>query len=378
MEQTDTDNTKTNKLDAIDAVRAFAIMLIFFTHAAGQSGLPLSMGTFIFRSAAWAGVWIFFIVSGYLIGGGFRDRRYKNTLDYLKKRFVRVAVPYYVFMFTVLLLLYPEFIINEPIAVLRIITFTYNGAVGEVAFTAMWFVSTLMQFYIMSLFFQLLVKKIEKKKYACEILFLFVFAAGFILRWWLYDIDYGFTRIYTSSWTNMDVFFCGFLFSWIMKNRSTVKRSSGYKQTALAVTSVAVLLSLAVFFAYCVAAGRFIDPMYLLFYRAYGPTLIILAICLYIYSLDNSVKKNNERLSLSAVRRNPLRLIECFAVISLGFYFWHSIIIFNVASTLDLSPDIPGHLILLTVSAVLAILMATIFYYSVEKWSARLLKRLGN
>ena len=364
---------KTNMLDPLDALRAFAVLMVFLLHAALFSGLPPTKDMFIFYLPAWAGVWILFILSGYLIGSGFKTGRYKNTIDYLKKKVVRICVPYYVFMFIVLLLLSPGLAINDPITILRILTFTYNGMPGEVGYGLVWFISTLMQFYIISIFFDMLVRRINKNRYACTVLFILLLLSGLILRQILYDAGSDWVKfVYTLSLTNLDIFFCGFLLNWMFDKEKEPKAKNIRRKNILAPVSIVLLLSSVLFFAYCQVAS---DPGLSIFYMYRGQTLMILIICFFIYCLDRSVREHNEKLSLNAIKKNPLRIVECFAVISLGFYLWHSVILYKTVSVFHPHPTITDHLITLAVAGVLSILMAAIFYYSVEKWSARMLGR---
>jgi len=370
---------KTNRLDPLDALRAFAILMVFALHAAGRTGLPNTSSTFIFFLPAWAGVWILFVLSGYLIGKGFKTKRYKNKIDFIKKRFVRICVPYYVFIFILLLLISPRLIVDDPGTLLRMITFTYDGTPGGSGRGILWFVSTLMQFYIISVFFEILVRKIEKNEHACTILFIVLLISGLILRQLLYDMEYGWNKyVYTLSLTNLDVFFCGFLLSRMIKERPAEKKGPDtqhrHRQTVFALLSIAMLLSVVVFFSYCSLAGQ-TAVGYRTFYMYRGQTLTILATCFYIYCLDRSVRRHNEKLSLSAVKRNPFRIVECFAAVSLGFYFWHSIILIQTASVFQPHPTMGDHLITMAAAGILTTAMAIIFYYSVEKWSVGMLRR---
>ena len=384
MEQEGT-NEKTNRLDPLDALRAFAIFLIFALHAAIMVELPPTTSNFIFYTPAWAGVWMLFVLSGYLIGKGFRTDRYKSKIEYVKKRFVRICVPYYVFMFTLLLLLHPGLPVNDPITFLRILTFTYNGIPRGIGYGGMWFVSTLMQFYIISLFFEILVRKIGKNRHACTVLFVVILVSGLLLRQFLYmsliefpsDIWSNWIKyVYTLSLTNLDLFFCGFLLSWIMINERGQRYNPQPERRTAVLTPVVILalLSMVVFFAYCQALEP-IDSGRSVFYMYRGQTLTILVTCLYIYCLDRSVRQHNERLSLSAVKKNPFRIVECFAAISLGFYFWHPIVLNRTVFVLQPQHTLGDHLITMAIAGILTVLMATIFYYSVEKWSARILRK---
>ena len=95
---------------SIDIIRITAILLVLILHWAilFNSHLPSASDhawRLLFQAPAWAGVWILFIVSGYLSGEGFKSGRYSvNTagiLAYFYKKITKIAIPYFIFIFVV-------------------------------------------------------------------------------------------------------------------------------------------------------------------------------------------------------------------------------------------------------------------------------------
>lgn len=63
---------------------------------------------------AWAGVWIFFVVSGYLAGIGFKTEKYKLTFggvkEYFYKKIRRVYIPVILYICFCTVMLNPDFL----------------------------------------------------------------------------------------------------------------------------------------------------------------------------------------------------------------------------------------------------------------------------
>lgn len=85
---------KENRVDALNVLRVIATLSVFCLHTSifepDISSLFSSDGLcFLWRTPAWSGVWIFFILGGYFAGKGFASGRYsfsrKGILNYYKK-----------------------------------------------------------------------------------------------------------------------------------------------------------------------------------------------------------------------------------------------------------------------------------------------------
>lgn len=84
------------KCNPLNFLRVVAFFMVFFLHTFPSSKIDFSF-CFIFHTPAWGGVFIFFILSGYLIGKGFFAGKYENTfkgsLKFILQRFIKIAPP---------------------------------------------------------------------------------------------------------------------------------------------------------------------------------------------------------------------------------------------------------------------------------------------
>ena len=116
-----------NSIDILNFLRVVATMFVFFLHGKSNvSGLNESSNPFIFMTSlpAWAGVWIFIILSGYLMGKGFIQHRYHfihtqrspliELLNFYYKRFLKLAPLYYFYCLLFELFTGEKFFWNNP------------------------------------------------------------------------------------------------------------------------------------------------------------------------------------------------------------------------------------------------------------------------
>jgi peptidoglycan/LPS O-acetylase OafA/YrhL len=108
----------------------------------------------LLRSSPWAGVWIFFTLSGYLMGKGFARGRYtlneEGSRLFLRNRILRIAPVYYLGLVFVSIYRYPEiFQWRHWWMLLEIFIFDFRGDLPINSIGALWSVSTEVQFYLL-------------------------------------------------------------------------------------------------------------------------------------------------------------------------------------------------------------------------------------
>jgi peptidoglycan/LPS O-acetylase OafA/YrhL len=206
----------TNRIDEIDGLRALAMTMVIAQHC----GLA-PMG--------WTGVWLFFVISGYVISRNFIQQEYSDKSPFLQyklfmiRRFFRIVPVYflYIFMNLCLLSLISQFDSFKEVPFL--LTFTYNWQMifqfwpldrGWSSFGHLWTLSIEEQFYliypILFLFFL--------RKHYLVMLIILVVLGPFIRLFYSIGLsvvsnDEGWKAfaIYASSFAQFDAFLIGCL-----------------------------------------------------------------------------------------------------------------------------------------------------------------------
>lgn len=161
-------NTPVNRIKSLDGIRGFAILLVLLFHYLnnplsesnniGLFGSLLSKITYF----GWVGVDLFFVLSGFLIGGILLANRDKKSYfrTFYWRRALRILPPYYLLLFLFLVLNYfignPDYYIFEkPLPMWSYWTFTQNfimgwqGHLGPEGITPTWSLAIEEQFYLL-------------------------------------------------------------------------------------------------------------------------------------------------------------------------------------------------------------------------------------
>ncbi len=143
----------------IDYARGFSILTIVIYHLTQQLTLtPILRDIFSFGGA---GVHLFFFASGYGLG----KSKYTTYIDFLKRRLNKVLIPYYItvtfiFLINLLVKVYP---FGLPAYLSHIFLYKMFVPQYEESFGAqLWFISTIVQFYLA---FPLLLWLLKAEKY---------------------------------------------------------------------------------------------------------------------------------------------------------------------------------------------------------------------
>jgi peptidoglycan/LPS O-acetylase OafA/YrhL len=171
----------------------------------------------VLMSSPWSGVWIFFTLSGYLMGKGFARGRY--TLDeagsrlFLSNRLFRIAPIYYCGILIVSLYRYTAiFEWRHWWMLLEMFLFDYRGDLPMNPIGALWSVSTEVQFYVLvPLLMVMLLRVRERIGSAFPVVPVLLVCAGTAVRVGLTHLSglntysYG----YAPLLTNLDLFIAG-------------------------------------------------------------------------------------------------------------------------------------------------------------------------
>lgn len=215
----------------LDCLRVAAFFIVFMLHTKITTNVIVGAEKweakyFFFYMPAWAGVWMFFLLSGFLTG----QRLLKDDADltdlgilrFALEKIVKIGFPTWFFIFIIALIGFPDYLFDWKL-LLRWLTFSYNGTPGVIGIGATWFVSTIMQLYFMAPFFCRWIRKLSQRKngnYLCMGIFLLICILELAGRVFAYRIGLDwFGLVYTVSIVNLDLFFGGILCNVFCKSK---------------------------------------------------------------------------------------------------------------------------------------------------------------
>lgn len=242
------------KNSSLNFLRSIACVTVFMSHATIATmsfcQVPLFTDLYkkIFQSPAWGGVWVFFIIGGYLAGKSFSDGRYSfdcsGVLKYYKAKFFKIVVPTFAFIFVCCVFASPTFIKENPMALLKFFTFTYNGSPMNNAISVTWYVFTIVQLYLLAPLLSFVAIKAKKQQKNLIALSIFVFIAGLLYRF--FAIKSGLNHenyVYKPFFANLDLFFGGVLLSQIVSVLPEKFMSAAFKDLSLFLLLVMLLIN---------------------------------------------------------------------------------------------------------------------------------------
>ena len=318
---------KLNSPNIFNILKSLAMLSVFGVHSliCIRTYYPNIHFPWCFYTPAWAAMWMFFILSGYLLGKGFYNKKYETDFSgiiiFWINRLIRILPPYLIFLLIMLLFVYTsEFAREHFYSLIPLLTFTDNIAAikshAKVPLDYLWFISTIMQLYFLAPFgFKYLLSKIKLNKL---LLFFLIAGAGLSIRliynyFKMDNMEMYFNNVLIPSWTNLDLFFGGMLL-----NLFTFNSEDSVIKKWLRPVSLILLIICLVLFTYNLQYG------FSWFYKFIGPTVLLMLMALIIYAFDYKNNSSQEPLCLRTIIKNPLRLFDAFGTVVLGFYIYHS------------------------------------------------------
>jgi peptidoglycan/LPS O-acetylase OafA/YrhL len=202
----------------LDLLRALAIIVVVVYHA-GIMGFPLPGDVHRF---GWIGVDLFFVLSGYLIGGQLLSQLARSHSIHLGRFFARRALrilPAYFVILAIYVFLpwwreYPEM---SPLWKF-LLSIQNIGLRGGTAFSHAWSLAVEDQFYLALPF---LLLAIVRRPRAAFVLLALIVIGGLSLRWFLATQNFRpfQTWIYYATWTRLDPLAFGVALAAIQKFR---------------------------------------------------------------------------------------------------------------------------------------------------------------
>lgn len=359
-----------NQFDHINALRCVAVLMVFCLHAHLPMGKDFAMWQaieqspvmFVSYTPAWAGVWIFFIVSGYLAGMNFASGKYKLDSSGIKKYYLRkiskVYVPTLLFVCLCVVMVEPSFLGHDYVW-LKMLTCTYNGIPGFDGTGATWFVFTLMWLYLLAPWGA---KAICKMNCRC----MTVCGGGTLLAGFLIRI-YGYVNelnwhvyTYTPPYANLDMFFLGMMLAyWQYKGCGLdIVEVDKPRLKPLAVFVIVAFMALILCSCWMHAYNTYIWVLQYMF-----PSLYAILTLGYLYTMKSVLGRRKSIVFKS---------INWFSGISFEFFLFHSLIMGRVASHVGGHTPIEQYSKFLLVVLVITIVFSIGYHRIFEKNDRRM------
>lgn len=358
--------------DPLLFVRFMACFFVLMQHGMGVAFEPNNIkeiiwddGSWLLFPSAWMGVWIFFVLSGYLMGKGFFSGRYsfnqRGVIDFYVNRLIRIVPIYYLAVLAVSVFLMPQIFNADNIGdLISILLFDNSATLKYVPIGALWSIAVEMQFYLGApilagiLFFSL--KDSSDKK--CFLVLLGIFIIGLVYRLITY-VDNGalwFSYVFTSAVGNLDLFSSGILVSLILQKFPNRKF-----QMSISTIGMLMLYVGGAFFVSAVTTAK----VGLLNFSFIGPTITGLVTCLIIYIYENAVRNQNISDKLSAILIGKTQYL---GILTYPIYVLHEPIYLAMKRNLvGTSPSMLWAIILTATGIFFAFILAAIVHFTIEK-----------
>ena len=390
---------KDNRLDVLLALRGFACLMVVIIHCAPPRKSILYNDfdiTWLMFSHGAIAVWILFVLSGYLMGKAFYTRRYSaeipGVINFWRNRALRIFPLYYFAVLILSIFVYPEVLKFDNWGYLfRISTFTYHPYINipTVKFNdVFWSLSTEVQFYLLVPFIYTLIQNRFNKPKKVFIAIFVIIIANFIFRGLLWisfqsqitqDMGYAFKYWYTPLIANLDLFLCGFFINEFLQH----SKPNFHLAKSLSVKLIAVILIILLYLF--TAHHLYHQELWNLPNRTGGwrtlTTILILQpltaiiTSFFIFVFEKDIYHNftkHEKLSFTAILKNPGRILEVIGNLSYGIYIWHMPIIARTYHIFNSEIPIETFYIRCTATLILSTILATVTYYLIElpfsKW----------
>lgn len=395
-----------NRLDALLALRGFACLMVVICHCDVPRGSIIYKSydlTWILVSSGEVAVWIFFTLSGYLMGKAFYSGRYSidtaGVKNFFRNRILRIFPLYYFSTLILALFLAPEVLKIENWGYLfRTLTFTYNYSMPGGVNAVLWSLAIEVQFYLCVPFIYTFFKDRLFNRQRIVLAFIAISFIAFILRFIVWIIFY--TQLhkdelylvkywYAPLLMNFDIFLYGFLINaWFSREKSTLPNVRVFKPIKLGKFLIFdhKIIGIIIFFClYLFTAHHYYSQELRGLPRAISGVrtsttffvlqpLTAIVTSYFIFAFESDAYQDfrkNEKLSFDAILRNPLRILEILGNLSYGVYIWHMAILAKISGVFTSNIPIEAFQSRLTATLILSSLLAVVTYYLVELPSGR-------
>lgn len=357
---------------SINILKVVAMLVVFILHTSIYSsalGFTFSSKTWILQTPAWAAVWVFIFVSGYLNGKSFIQGKYqtdnkwdikKVLFEFYGKRIKKIYIPYVVFGFFVVVLIDQQYLVGNPRFFAQLLTATFTNIPSSMTVGVLWYVSTLIWLYIMAPLFALIIDKINKRHNNIKVFteILFILSIGLVWRIYMYSkgADWS-SQVYVPFYGNIDIFLCGMLINYF---------DSSNDKKIFSIFSSILLIILLIGNTWVYYLGNS-NPVWINIYCFIFPTLYIIVSALFILGHR---QKCGWKFKMFG------KIVDFYANISFEFYMSHCVVL-NAIYLNYVYADSPNvlHLKLLTHAFALTSVFAFFLHKAFTVKNSRVVKK---
>lgn len=363
--------------DPLLTLRFYACLLVLLGHGLAITFAPTDMpqrmidgSTFwLLMASPWAGVWLFFVLSGYLIGKGFYSRRYAMSREGLRtfywNRYWRIAPVYLVAVLIVGSLLAPTLFSEANwFQIIGQVVFWQQSETPGTVIGALWSVQTEVGFYLLSPLLFMALTAIIGRNVSPFLLLAVVLSAGLYYRWAVLTGAGGahwIGKVLVPVIGNLDLFVGGMLLNWILP---------------IIIPALRKLPSLA--FGFCLMGASYFGYTLLFTHASFGPaqadywfvaiylgptlTAVLTLATIACFEVWNDTKQSAGVISATIIRQTQIAGLMTYSI-----YVWHEPIF--VAQMVNLPDAVSGwdSIVQMLVALILTGAISAGSYYLVER-----------
>lgn len=351
----------------INTLKIVATILVFVCHCGivcnESFGFELANNwQILLKTPAWGGVFIFFIISGFLacksFSSGLLGNRHHIKI-FLKKKFLNIYVPCLLFISLAYILTDPEGKLTWMF-LLKILTCTFNGTGGGIKYIgASWYVFVLMWLYVLTPVFYRAIESWEEKHRGIEFKGYFRLISVIAVMGCVYRISgralglEWYSGIYANVIGNLDLFVSGMIAHRMTQFLPSLSHNGKRLLIYGNAASLAILIVVCCFFYYY---GEKDCPSLIHIYKYVFPTFFLVTTgCLLIYS-----EEADRLMTRYGFFRKVTGLIVPYTFM---FYLWHSIIFAIFANKIHIDDGFAHYIITLLIGSLVtgyvSVLMTT-------------------
>jgi peptidoglycan/LPS O-acetylase OafA/YrhL len=356
--------------DPLMALRALACLFVLMGHFF-LVVFPFSSDRYhygiatLLRSSPWGGVWVFFTLSGFLMGKGFAAARYsldgRGMRVFLRNRLIRIAPVYYCGILLVTIFRYPAMLYWHNLWMfVEVCLFDFRGDLPINSIGALWSVSTEMQFYLLVPALALILLSLRKrlgKTFLLVPALLLLVVTAFRVYLVKRDLPHAYSLVYSPLLTNLDIFIAGMSIS--MLDVLKIHSIRGVK--VLNSMLVVGIVALYVWVSY-LTEHRALMHLSLESFWATCPALCVLPVALYIYLAEMRGK-----IELRGFATSFLLLVQGMGTLTYCIYVFHSDVFLANAALVPPIHSLKVSLSQLPLVTLETLFVAWFFYHFIEK-----------